>query len=119
MATMVEFVQRMLTNRPTVALTAERPIWLDARSPTRARDPRTEITRPKDVTVLEPGMSLIVFQSNTMHAVVGETVKPGASNRRRFVGARSIRSPWLALAFSFVRKSLLLRPLIAAMSRPA
>jgi len=57
MATMVEFAQRMLTNRPTVARTAERPIWLDARSPTRARDPRTEITRPKDVTVLEPGMS--------------------------------------------------------------
>jgi hypothetical protein len=57
MATMVEFAQRMLTNRPTVARTAERPIWLVARRPTRARDPRTEITRPKDVTVLEPGIS--------------------------------------------------------------
>jgi hypothetical protein len=33
------------------------PIWIAARSPTRARDPRTEITRPKDVTALEPGMS--------------------------------------------------------------
>ena len=32
-------------------------IWLAASSPTRARDPRTEITRPKDVTVVEPGMS--------------------------------------------------------------
>src|SRR6201992_2783819 len=106
MATMVELAQLKVTNRPTVARTAERPIWLDARSPTRARDPRTEITRPKDVTVLEPGMSLIVFQSNTMHAVVGETVKPGASNRRRFVGARPIKSPWLALTFASVRKNL-------------
>jgi hypothetical protein len=40
-----------------VARTAERPIWLAARSPTRASDPRTEITRPKDVTVVEPDMS--------------------------------------------------------------
>jgi hypothetical protein len=53
---MVEFAQRMLTNRPTVALTSETPIWLVASSPTRARDPRTEITRPKDVTAVEPGM---------------------------------------------------------------
>jgi hypothetical protein len=56
MATMVEFAQRMLTNRPTVALTSDTPIWLAARSPTRASDPRTEITRPKDVTAVEPGM---------------------------------------------------------------
>src|SRR6266851_10330675 len=52
MATMVEFAQRMLTKRPTVARTSARPILLTARSPTRAREPRTEITRPKDVTVL-------------------------------------------------------------------
>src|ERR1700677_22741 len=57
MATMVEFAQRMLTNRPTVALTSDTPIWLVARSPTRARDPRTEITRPKAVTVVEPAWS--------------------------------------------------------------
>jgi hypothetical protein len=57
MATMVEFAQWMLTNLPTVARASERPIWLAARSPTRARDPRTEITRPKDVTVIEPGVS--------------------------------------------------------------
>jgi len=57
MAMMVEFAQRMLTNRPTVARTSLRPIWTAARSPTRAREPRTEITRPKDVTALEPGMS--------------------------------------------------------------
>ncbi len=57
MATRVEFAQRILTNRPTVARTAERPIWFAARRPTRARDPRTEITRPKDVTVPEPGIS--------------------------------------------------------------
>ncbi len=56
MATMVELAQRMLTNRPTVALTSATAIWLAARSPTRASDPRTEITRPKDVTVAEPGI---------------------------------------------------------------
>jgi hypothetical protein len=56
MAMMVEFAQRMLTKRPTVALTAEIARLLAARSPTRARDPRTEITRPKDVTVIEPGL---------------------------------------------------------------
>jgi hypothetical protein len=56
MATMVELAQRMLTNRPTVARTAERPSWLAASNPTRARDPRTEITRPKDVTVVKPSI---------------------------------------------------------------
>ena len=56
MATMVEFAQRMLTNRPTVARISETAIWLVASSPTRASDPRTEITRPKDVTVVEPDM---------------------------------------------------------------
>jgi hypothetical protein len=56
-ATMVELAQRMLTKRPTVARISETAIRLVARSPTRARDPRTEITRPKDVTVMEPGIS--------------------------------------------------------------
>jgi hypothetical protein len=50
MATMTELAQRMLTKRPTVARTSETGIWLWASSPTRASDPRTEITRPKDVT---------------------------------------------------------------------
>jgi hypothetical protein len=52
MATMVELAQRMLMKRPTVALTSETAIWFFASSPTRASDPRTEITRPKDVTGL-------------------------------------------------------------------
>ena len=52
MATMVEVAQRMLTKRPTVARTSESGIWLVDRSPTRAREPRTEITRPKDVTAI-------------------------------------------------------------------
>jgi hypothetical protein len=56
MATMVEFVQRMLTKRPTVALISETAIRLVVSSPTRARDPRTEITRPKDATAVEPDM---------------------------------------------------------------
>jgi hypothetical protein len=55
MATMVELAQRMLMKRPTVARTSETGAWLTASSPTRAREPRTEITRPKDVTVFEPG----------------------------------------------------------------
>jgi hypothetical protein len=42
----------MLMKRPTVARTSETGAWLTASSPTRAREPRTEITRPKDVTVL-------------------------------------------------------------------
>jgi hypothetical protein len=57
MATMVELAQRMLTKRPTVARISEAAIRFVARSPTRARDPRTEITRPKDVIVMEPGIS--------------------------------------------------------------
>jgi hypothetical protein len=50
----VEFAQRMLTKRPTVALISETAIRLAARRPTRASEPRTEITRPKDVTLVEP-----------------------------------------------------------------
>jgi hypothetical protein len=49
--------QRMLTNRPTVALTSDGLVWPLARSPSRAMEPRTEITRPKDVTLDEPVMS--------------------------------------------------------------
>jgi len=52
---MVEAPQRMLMKRPTVARTSETGVWPVASSPTRAREPRTEITRPKDVTVFEPG----------------------------------------------------------------
>jgi hypothetical protein len=55
-ATMVEVLQRIETKRPTVARISETVVWLVASNPTRARDPRTEITRPKDVTVLEPGI---------------------------------------------------------------
>jgi hypothetical protein len=56
-ATMVEFEQRMLTRRPTVARTSEGAIWLDAKRPTRASDPRTEITRPKDAVPAAIDMS--------------------------------------------------------------
>ena len=56
-ATMVELEQRMLTKRPTVARTSEGAIWLDAKRPTRASDPRTEITRPKDAAAIEIDMS--------------------------------------------------------------
>jgi hypothetical protein len=75
MATMVEVLQRMLTNRPTVARISETDVWLVGRSPTRARDPRTEITRPKDVTVVEPGIRDGV-RTVTMPAVIAQRVKP-------------------------------------------
>src|ERR1700749_4463268 len=74
MATIVELAQRMLTKRPTVALTSEMPSLLAARSPTRAREPRTEITRPKDVTCIEPVMGIAL--ARTMEGSAGETVKP-------------------------------------------
>ena len=54
MATMVELAQRIETNRPTVARTSESGRLLVASKPTRASEPRTEITRPKDVTALNP-----------------------------------------------------------------
>ena len=69
---MAEFAHRMLTNRPTVARTSEGSIWVVGRSPNRAKDPRTEITRPKDVTVVEPQK---LGQKLTMRALAGETVK--------------------------------------------
>jgi hypothetical protein len=58
MATMVDVAQRMLTNRPTVARISDKEGRLVAISPTRASDPRTEITRPKEVTVAEPGIGV-------------------------------------------------------------
>ena len=53
-AMIVALGQRMLMKRPTVARISETVIcWVD-RMPTRAWEPRTEITRPKDVTVMKP-----------------------------------------------------------------
>jgi hypothetical protein len=49
-----------------------------------------------------------------MHAVVGETVKQGASNRRRFVGVRSANLRWLALIFNSPGKNRLLCLFIAS-----
>lgn len=45
-AMMVELAVRMLTKRPTVARTAEGTSRLEGNSPTRAPEPRTEITLP-------------------------------------------------------------------------
>jgi len=58
MATITELAQRMLMKRPTVARISEVGIRLVASNPTRASEPRTEITRPKDVTVLDLAMSI-------------------------------------------------------------
>ena len=108
MAMMVEVAaQRMLTNRPTVALTSDPPVWPAASSPSRAMEPRTEITRPKDVTMYEPGLSGVGLR-NTMQAVVGETVKHGSSaptNPRRPPQAFVLRAPRLDLIGVFTGKS--------------
>jgi hypothetical protein len=78
-ATIVEFEQRMLTNRPTVARTSVWLMWLAASKPARAREPRTEITRPKDAVAVATDMSEIRVAAPlfcpTMHGVIGETVK--------------------------------------------
>src|SRR6185312_15390292 len=94
MATMVELVQRTLMNRPTVALISETAIRLVGSSPTRASDPRTEITRPKEIGAVETDMVSISCASvgQTMRAVVGETVKPVLSNLRQ-VGRGESRPP--------------------------
>ena len=86
MATMIEFPQRMLTKRPTVARTSEIGIWLSARSPTRACDPRTEITRPKDVTMNEPDKSNRCCL-NTMRASLDKRL---SGRRGQFVKSATI-----------------------------
>ena len=75
MATMVEVAQRMLTKRPTVARVSEIGIWFAANTPTRAREPRTEITRPKAVTMIDLGIVKEVF--SLWQSVAGQRVKPG------------------------------------------
>ena len=65
----------MLMKRPTVARTSETGIWPAASSPTRAREPRTEITRPKDVTVLNLDVMRLGL-APLWAAPTSETVKP-------------------------------------------
>jgi hypothetical protein len=52
-ATIVEVMLRRLTNRPTVARVAAGDMRPVLRIPTRACDPRTEMTRPKELAVVE------------------------------------------------------------------
>ncbi|WP_245270030.1 hypothetical protein [Nitrobacter hamburgensis] len=52
-ATIVEATLRRLTNRPTVARAAADDMQPVFRMPTRACDPRTEITRPKELAEIE------------------------------------------------------------------
>src|SRR5581483_332751 len=77
MATMVELAQRMLTNLPTVPRTSESGIWPSASRPTRARAPRTEITRPKDVTGILPGISNGGFRAHYAQAGLDKSLNPG------------------------------------------
>jgi hypothetical protein len=67
--------QRMLMKRPTVARTSETGIGPAGRSPTRASEPRTEITRPKDVTMLNLDVMELNWAS-LWSASDSETVKP-------------------------------------------
>ncbi|GEC14402.1 hypothetical protein NWI01_02940 [Nitrobacter winogradskyi] len=52
-ATMVDVMLRRLTNRPTVARAAAIDMRPALRIPTRACDPRTEMTRPKEFWEIE------------------------------------------------------------------
>jgi len=66
----------MLMKRPTVARTSETAIWPAARSPTRASEPRTEITRPKeDVTVFNLDVMKLGL-APLWPAPASKTVKP-------------------------------------------
>src|SRR5262249_41266025 len=73
---MVELELRMLTKRPTVARTSERGIRLVASRPTLAREPRTEITRPRELTAIKPWLFKLGKRGLTMPALTGQTVKP-------------------------------------------
>jgi hypothetical protein len=83
----IEPAQRMLTKRPTVARTSEIGIRLSVKSPTRACDPRTEITRPKDVTMNEPGKSN-GFGLDYARSSLDKRLN---ARRRRFVKSATIR----------------------------
>src|ERR1700751_1485354 len=73
MATIVDEAPPMLTNRPTVARTSDMVIWLAAEIPTLASEPRTEITRPRDVT--GSNLKSSMDQGSTMPTVLAQTVK--------------------------------------------
>jgi hypothetical protein len=94
MATMVEVPLRRLTNLPTVARASAGDIRPVGRIPTRASDPRTEITRPKEIAEVELSISLIAFLGRLLlllllrllQAVTAKTVKPdgiGITVRKR------------------------------------
>src|SRR6201995_3385507 len=91
MGTMVEVAQRILTNLPTVPRTSESGIWPSASKPTRARAPRTEITRPNDVTGILPALHMVGL-AHTMLMPAAQTVKP------RGTGTVQIRSNFAQLA---------------------
>src|SRR5262249_22002522 len=102
MAMMVEFAQRMLTNLPTVPRTSDIGICPEARRPTRASEPRTEITRPKELTML-PGMSRNGSGQALCGTVLGQTVKPP---RRQVVQIRHISAYGPLAAFAVCRDRL-------------
>jgi hypothetical protein len=70
----------MLTNRPTVARASLDDIRLIGRIPTRAHDPRTEMTRPKELAEV----AVSIWESRLLEhpsarlsqAVTAKTVKP-------------------------------------------
>lgn len=88
---MVELAQRILTKRPTVARVSEIAIWLDANTPTRAREPRTEITRPKAATMIDLG---VVKGFLTMASAAGQRVKQGGSRIGQIRGIASGINRW-------------------------
>jgi hypothetical protein len=87
--------------------------------PIRASDPRTEITRPKDVTIVELGCHELSFNMGTMQSVVAQTVKANPANCDIFlrVPMREVASP--ALMDRFCRKAHGSRLLLATTSGAA
>src|SRR4051812_36024425 len=96
-ATIVALGQRMLMKRPTVARTSETLICLIDRIPTRAWEPRTEITRPKDVTVMKPVVNCC---ADTFSVGTGKSVKRVAGVNTS-TPARAVRGRYLALPGHF------------------
>jgi hypothetical protein len=92
--------QRMLTNRPTVALTSDWAIWPVAGDRAGRRSPRTEIPRPKDVTngwawrVMRLGQGITVSRWLERLSLRSSGLIKSATFRRDFPG-RAGRLTWI------------------------
>jgi hypothetical protein len=99
-AMMIEFAVRIVMKRPTVALTCDCTIPLLAKRPTRASEPRTEMTVAKEavggVFCISAISSPRLLVTPNIDQFVGEKVKlqrmggpPNYSPRLRVIAAKS------------------------------